>query len=39
MAKIRHFLELFNFYLILDYYKIRTKKKIKNPNDKVNINI
>ena len=34
MAKIWPFRDFFNFYLILDYYKIRTKTNFENPNGK-----
>ena len=34
MAKFWHFRDFFNFYLILDYYKIRTRTDFENPNGK-----
>ena len=32
MAKIWHLCEVFNFYPILNYYKIRTRTNFENPN-------
>ena len=34
MAKIWHFRDFFNFYQILDYYKIRTRTNFENPKGK-----
>ena len=34
MVEIWHFYKLFNFYPILDYYKIRTKRNFDKPNSK-----
>ena len=34
MTKIWHFRELFNFYSILDHYKVRTRTNFENSNGK-----
>ena len=34
MTKICHFREFFHFYPVLDYYKIRTRTNLENPNGK-----